>query len=311
VAILAMSIVLAACASPHRSPPEIPAASGEAVTIVAFGDMPYRTADFPAYEALLRAISAEAPDITINVGDIKGGGLCDEAVYLRHRDQMNSVAGPLVYTPGDNEWTDCHRRGWGEYDPRERLAVLRELFFARPFSLGRDPIMLERQSDVSRAHAALVENARWRIGGVMFATAHVVGSNNGRRRGDAAAIAEYESRDAANLEWISALFEAARAARSTAVVLAFQADPYLLFGVGGGFQATLAAITEGAIAYGGPVLVIHGDGHVFTVDTPFQDPFGNTLDNVWRVEVPGALDIRAVRIRIDPGASRIFDVTTF
>tara|TARA_R110002110_G_scaffold85816_2_gene223517 strand:- start:105679 stop:106419 length:741 start_codon:yes stop_codon:yes gene_type:complete len=241
----------------------------------------------------------------------RGGGPCDEAVYLRHRNQMNSVDGPLVYTPGDNEWTDCHRAGWGEYDPRERLAVLREMFFARPVSLGRDPITLERQSDVSPAHAALVENARWQIDGVMFATAHVVGSNNGRRSGDAAAIAEYEGRDAANLEWIAGLFDAARAARSSAVVLAFQADPYLLLGVGGGFRATVAAISEGAIAYGGPVLVIHGDGHVFTVDTPFQDPFGNTLENVLRVEVPGALDIRAVRIRIDPGASRIFDVGTF
>lgn len=286
------------------------APSDAAVTVVAFGDMPVRTEDFPAYEALLRAISAEAPDVTIHVGDIKGGGPCDEAIFLRHRDQMNSVDGPVVYTPGDNEWTDCYRPGWGEYDPRERLAVLRELFFAKPVSLGRDPIALERQSDVSPAHAAMVENARWRIGGAMFATAHVVGSNNGRRAGDTAAMAEFESRDAANLEWISALFEAAQAARATAVVLAFQADPYRPFGVGGGFQATMAAITEGAIAYGGPVLVIHGDGHVFTVDTPFQDGFGNTLEKVWRVEVPGALDIRAVRIRIDPGAPRIFDVQT-
>lgn len=309
-----MCLGLAACAAPvqESTPPAANTADiNDPVTIVAFGDMPYRTADFPAYETLLRAISAQAPDVTINVGDIKGGGPCDEAVFLRHRNQMNSVDGPLVYTPGDNEWTDCHRAGWGEYDPRERLAVLREMFFAEPVSLGRDPIALERQSDVSPAHAGLVENARWQIAGVMFATAHVVGSNNGRRSGDAAAIAEYKSRNAANLDWIAGLFDAARAARSTAVVLAFQADPYLLFGVGGGFRATVAAISEGAIAFGGPVLVIHGDGHVFTVDTPFQDSFGNTLENVLRVEVPGALDIRAVRIRIDPAASRIFEVGAF
>jgi hypothetical protein len=189
--------------------------------------------------------------------------------------------------------------------------VLRELFFAAPVSLGRDPIRLKRQSDLSEVHGALSENARWRIGGVLFATAHVVGSNNGRKAGDPAAIAEYESRNAANVAWITELFEIAGAEGATAVVLAFQADPYLLYGFGGGFQATLAAITTGAITFGGPVLVIHGDGHVYTVDTPFQDFAGNTLDNVWRVEVPGALDIRAVRVRIDPGASRIFDVVTF
>ena len=185
------------------------------------------------------------------------------------------------------------------------------MFFATPASLGRDPIMLERQSERTPADKAMAENARWRIGGVLFATAHVVGSNDSRRSGDAAAIAEYERRDAANIEWINELFEIARTDRSTAVVLAFQADSYLLYGLGGGFQATLAAITEGTIAFGGPVLVIHGDGHVFTVDTPFQNIVGNPLDNVWRVEMPGALDIRAVRIRIDPKASRIFDVVSF
>lgn len=310
-AVLVMYLGLTACASPIQKTVPPAANTEDSVTIVAFGDMPYRTADVPAYEALLRAISAEAPDVTINVGDIKGGGPCDDAVYLRQRDHMNSVDGPLVYTPGDNEWTDCHRPGWGDYDPRERLAVLRELFFATPVSLGRDPITLERQSDVAPAHAVMVENARWRINGVMFATAHVVGSNNGRRSGDAAAIAEYESRNAANITWITASFDIARAERASAVVLAFQADPYLLYGLGGGFHATLAAITEGAIAFGGPVLVIHGDGHVFTVDTPFQDSLGNQMDNVWRVEVPGALDIRAVRIRIDPRASKVFDVVTF
>jgi hypothetical protein len=82
-------------------------------------------------------------------------------------------------------------------------------------------------------------------------------------------------------------------------------------GWAGASYATLAAITEGAIAFGGPVLVIHGDGHVFTVDTPFQDFSGIQLEKVWRVEVPGALDIRAVRIRIDPSASQIFDVAAF
>lgn len=307
-------IGLAACASPPQGAAPVPprdANAADSVTIVAFGDMPYRAADVPAYEQLLRRISAEAPDVTINVGDIKGGGPCDEAIYLRQRDYMNSVAGPLVYTPGDNEWTDCHRPGWGDYDPRERLSVLRELFFATPSSLGRDPIALERQSARTPAYKSMVENARWRIGDVLFATAHVVGSNNGRRAGDAAAIAEYEQRNAANIAWIDELFEIAQATRTRTVVLAFQADPYLLYGLGGGFHATLAAITRGAIAFGGPVLVIHGDGHVFTVDTPFQDFAGNALAKVWRVEVPGALDIRAVRIRIDPEAPRLFDVEAF
>ncbi|MGB0571715.1 MAG: hypothetical protein ACPGQM_06515 [Alphaproteobacteria bacterium] len=131
-------------------------------------------------------------------------------------------------------------------DPRERLSVLRELFFATPSSLGRDPITLERQSDTTPAHETMADNARWRVGDVLFGTTHVVGSNNGRRSGDAAAIAEYKQRDAANIEWIDELFETARATRASAVVLAFQADPYQLCGLGGGFLTTLAAITRRA-----------------------------------------------------------------
>ena len=305
-----MSVALAACSSPP-GPPSGSTPDTRAVTVVAFGDIPARPVDVPAYEALLRAISDQQPDITINVGDIKSGGPCDDAVFLRQRDYMNGVAGPLVYTPGDNEWTDCYRPGWGDYDPRERLSTLREMFFPGSLSLGRSPIALERQADLSAKHAAMVENARWRIGGVLFGTAHVVGSNNGLRAGDAPAIAEYESRDAANEVWIAELFDLARAEGATAVVLAFQADPYVLYGIGGGFRRTLDAIQAGAVAYGGPVLIIHGDGHVLTVDTPFQNGFGNTLEKIWRVEVPGGLDIRAVRIRIDPDASRVFDVAVF
>ena len=34
-----------------------------------------------------------------------------------------AVADPVVYTPGDNEWTDCHRASAGGYLPTERLAL--------------------------------------------------------------------------------------------------------------------------------------------------------------------------------------------
>lgn len=94
-------------------------------------------------------------------------------------------------------------------------------------------------------------------------------------------------------------------------MLAFQADPFLLCGIGGGFRRTLEAIETGAAAFGRPVLIIHGDGHVYTLDTPFHGADGQTLENVLRVEVPGALDILALRIRIDLKASTIFDVELF
>lgn len=308
-AALGLAAVLAACAPTGTPSPSVDAAP---LTVVAFGDMPYRERDIPAFEGLLDQISARRPDVTIHVGDIKPSSWpCSEELFRTQRDYMNSVDGPLVYTPGDNEWTDCHVRKAGGHDPRERLSVLRGLFFPTASSLGRAPIALERQSDLAAAYPEMVENARWRMNGVRFVTAHVVGSNNGLDRADPAALAEFERRDAANVAWISEGFSIAQQEGAVALVLAFQADPYQLLGVGGGFRATLGAIADGARGFDGPILVIHGDSHVYTVDTPFQDGLGNILENVLRVQVPGAKDIRAVRIRIDRDASRMFDVSVF
>ncbi len=54
----------------------------------------------------------------------------------------------LVYTPGDNEWTDCHRSNNGKYDPLERLAALRNGFFLFPnVTLGGRQLPLFTQAD--------------------------------------------------------------------------------------------------------------------------------------------------------------------
>lgn len=40
---------------------------------------------------------------------------------------------PFVYTPADNEWTDCHKTKEGSSGaPLKELAAVRELFFPSP-----------------------------------------------------------------------------------------------------------------------------------------------------------------------------------
>jgi hypothetical protein len=52
--------------------------------------------------------------------------------------QFNALPHPLIYTPGDNEWTDCHEgRNVAGLDPLERLAKLRTVFFQGERSLGQ------------------------------------------------------------------------------------------------------------------------------------------------------------------------------
>jgi hypothetical protein len=67
---------------------------------------------------------------------------------------------PLIYVPGENEWTDCDRANNGSYDPNERLALVRRLFASQPTSFGQDRLRLTRQS------AAYPENLRWTHGAV-------------------------------------------------------------------------------------------------------------------------------------------------
>lgn len=118
----------------------------------------------------------------------------------------------MIYVPGDNEWTDCHRRNNGGYDNLERLAFLRHTMFAETDSFGRRRLRLEHQGPPDGAY---VENTRWKHGDVVFVGLNVPGSNNNKTspadcpnpnnsaRTQAQCDAdnvEYAARDAANID---------------------------------------------------------------------------------------------------------------
>lgn len=157
------------------------AAADEAApfTIVALGDMPYTLpADYGRFENLIRGINAAQPSFSVHVGDIKSGSTpCTAEIFRKVYDYFQKFAQPLIYTPGDNEWTDCGRPKAGGYDPEERLAAVRQLFFADHNSFGHRKLPLTSQA-LNPAFAAYVENNRWTLHQVAFATVHLVGSNN-------------------------------------------------------------------------------------------------------------------------------------
>lgn len=283
-------------------------ASAEPFTFAAMGDTPYNLPeDMKKFDRLIDRINDNAPVFSIHVGDIKSGGTpCTDAAFQAIHDRFMKIEGAIFYTPGDNEWTDCHRRKAGEFDPRERLAKLREMFFAEARSLGRKPIRYTRQSDAGR-YPQMVENAIWRHRDVVFAAVHVVGSNNGLER-NAASVAEYERRDRANIDWLKRAFREAHDARAAAIVIAIHADPR--FEVenprdqeNSGFKATLAALARGAKDFERPVLVIHGDSHEFVIDKPLRDQDGKRVHNVTRLEVMGGRDVGAVFVTVDTAAN--------
>ena len=279
-----------------------------AFTFAAIGDVPYAQTQFESFGRLIRRINAAGPAFTLHVGDIKSGSArCDDDTYTHMLGLFNTFEKALVYTPGDNEWTDCHRADAGAYDPLERLDKVRSVFFAGPRSLGRAPLSLARQSSDPK-YPKYVENARWRVNGVAFASVHIVGSNNNLQR-DAGALREYAQRNAANMAWIASTFAEAARANSKAVVLFFQADPgWDLEGredQRSGYTETLRVLKAQVRAFGKPVLLVHGDKHRFVVDKPLYQA-KRLIYNATRLMVFGDAEVHGVLVTVDPDDADVF-----
>ena len=291
-----------------------PQAAGAPFEFVALGDMPYGPDLIagPAYRHLIGLVNQVGPPFTVHIGDFKDGTAdCSNAEYQRQWAYFQRFASALVYTPGDNDWLDCQRRG---DDPLERLQALRERFFGAPRSLGRQPIAVERQADRMPAFARYRENLRWVYpdgpGGVVFATVHTVGPRNGLDAASPAVRDEARAREAANAAWIREAFALARAQGAPALVLATQAesltypDPrqprrgevHEAFAVS--IRDTLLPLAEAAPF---PVLLVHGDFHHYTTDQPFFNRRGQRIGNLWRLQVFGDPSLHAVRVRVQPG----------
>ncbi len=292
-------------------------AAQERFHFVVIGDLPYGPDGHSsvAYRLLIDRINFEAPAFSVHVGDIKSGSTpCSDEEFAKQLEHFQSFSGAVVYTPGDNEWTDCHRRTNGGYEPLERLSLLRRIFFPPARSLGQKPMDLESQSTLMPGYSRFVENRRWFHQGMLFATVHMVGSNNNFEARSPSAVSEFFERDQANVAWIRAAFEDARKRDARAIVFAFQADPFELksaledFPPWSGFKrAVEETLLPLAAQWEKPILVIHGDSHAFRIDQPFRWQ-RKPLRNLTRLIVPGAADVRAVRVEVQPPASFSFQL---
>jgi hypothetical protein len=249
----------------------------------------------------------------IHVGDIFWRPCTDEH-YQQALDQFNSLRHAVIYTPGDNEWADCWERQSGGFKPTERLARIRQIFFANPTrSLGQNPITLVSQAD-REPYQEFVENARWTRNGIVLATIHLVGSQNGMKPFPGRAASDDDAarrRTEAAAAWLRETFAEARTSNAAAVVISFHAapdfddsldDPFRKL-----FEPLLTALEEEAERFGRPVLIAHGDDHTYTIDHPVvRSTTKRRLENVTRLEVPGSPQVGWVRVVVTPGADNAF-----
>ena len=111
-------------------------AQGDAYDFAVVGDLPYNVFEREHLPALLDQIGAAGNRFVVHVGDIKHGSApCDDESLTTAFRMLDASPLPLIYTPGDNDWADCRREAAGGFKPLERLAHLREQFFASSRSL--------------------------------------------------------------------------------------------------------------------------------------------------------------------------------
>jgi hypothetical protein len=299
-------------------------------TVGLFGDMPYNAIGKAQYPALLADINAHHVTFSFFDGDLKAGGdgPCSDSLYTTALANFNTLRHPLIWVPGDNDWTDC----WGRYgpatapffDPEERLAHERQVFAATSQSLGQETLTLTRQSSEGGAFAAYRENVRFTAGPVVFIGLNVQGSNDnlphagvdGETRSPAEIdrqTAEHEARLAANVHWLDESFAVAARRHAKGVMIVWQADPDFNNEQAlpdprsyDGYPEIIAALRRNTMAFPGQVALVHGDSHYFKVDKPLNGDNGAVLANFTRVETFGARNTHWVSATIDPSDPNVF-----
>jgi hypothetical protein len=184
------------------------------------------------------------------------------------------------------------------------LHKLREIFFAKPYSLGKKRWPVEQQS------AAYPEHLRWRLGPVLFVSVNVPGPNNNFGMGQDAGK-EFVARNPVVIDWIRQGFATARREKSAAIVIAMQGDPGFKHFANGfahsGYHELLELLQNETLNFLGQVLLLHGDTHWQRIDHPLHHPQKQEpIANFTRVESFGYPFMGWVKIIIDSDEPALF-----
>jgi len=304
-------------------------AASRTLTLAVYGDAPYGTtpddtSQFVATPAFIDSINAD-PDVAlvVHVGDIHSGKqFCTQAYDQSIFELWKRFRDPLVYTPGDNETTDCHKKaeGGGAYnpatqqidyvldsngnpvdyakgDPVANLDLIRSIFFPHPgLTLGmRKQFVLSQAFVFDPRHPAqrkFVENALWVQAGIVFLTIDLPGGSNndtdvwyGAPTETAAQTQARDERTQADLSWLDLGFTLAKFIRARGVVVIAQADMWDPEKGGAhqaGYEPFVKNVASHATEFEAPVLMFNGDSHVYRADNPLSPSAACT----WELATP-------------------------
>ena len=308
------------------------------MSFVAYGDLPDKIKDYPLFESLIKNINAAEPSLIIHTGDAHGEDLCGDKNKDLMRSYMNDFNAPVLYTPGDNDWTDCAK--YSDFDPLERLNYLREAHYSSSITLGAQPLPVSNQNE-----SGYPENMRLTKDNIGFITLHVVGSNNNMTTSDSEKMREYYKRNKANLIWLEESFKILN--NTDAIVVTLHASMFerrmsigkIIDDIKSGKISLLSFKTYKIISTGvikklrsifkvldykfalpfreigesiqnkssifkKPVLLLHGDTHVHRTYQPLKKNY----PYLHAIETYGSPDMKAIEITIQPKSKHPFKV---
>jgi hypothetical protein len=286
-------------------------------TLAVYGDAPYGATPTDHSQtdltpAFISTVNADPlVDLVLHVGDIHSGKqFCTEAYDRTIFDLWKAFARPLIYTPGDNEWTDCHKvaEGGGTYnaatgqidyvvdstgtpvdyakgDPIANLELVRSIFFPHAGMAlgGGHRFLLSQKVAYDRrfpSDAQYLENVIFIQSRVLFVTINLPGGSNndadvwyGAPSATPAQVQEAAQRTGADLRWLDTAFTLARLLRLKGVVIQAQADmwdPEKGAAHQAGYEPIVKSVADHTVAFGKPVLMFNGDSHVYQTGNPLS-----------------------------------------
>jgi hypothetical protein len=323
-ALIFMAVILVTVGS-SGCQPQTDHQPSTATEFALIGDTPYGVlpgGDYAPFDQLIADINAD-PRIqwVMHAGDIKLSITpCSDAMFQDRLRRFNQFRPPLILTPGDNEWTDCHRHSAGHYQPLERLTQLRKTFYPQPgtVTLGGQSMQVHSQANTTE-FANYPENIWWLHDRVIYSAIHMVGSNNGKASFQSGSKAqrtqadddEVSARTQAALAMLQTVFAEAKSNKAAGIFIMIHANPSLEKNRQGSKQrgaylSFLETLEQQLLSFPNPVVLAHGDSHYFRIDQPplITQKF---LPNFTRVETYGFPNAHHwIRVRVQPDSASVF-----
>ena len=233
--------------------PQALAADGtedNSVVFYAMGDVPYVKAEDKLLPQQIAKLPADA-QFLVHLGDIKDGTTpCEETIYQKVAGMLSKSKVPTFIIPGDNEWNDCQKpdQGWKYWQKHFRRFDQR---WQHNFQLSR-----------SKKHD---ENFVFVHRQVLFVGLNLVG-------GRVHDPQEWKSRHRDNLEWTTAAIKE-HGKQVHAMVIFAHANPQP------NHDDFFTPLVAAAQQFAKPILYLHGDGHHWIKDQPWE------AKNILRVQV--------------------------